>query len=339
MSSENIFHETRDLPTNVLTLVDDSFYAFVEQRLGVYQSMLLKIQQINSVPCFLLTNDPCEILNLNIKDDDLDTLKTKICFPLLDGSFIVKPGFKTGFTCLRDVLSKRTEQQLKQVKGAKPLSTITNAVNIIPMSLPSSTPPMTIERPTTETTVSLAHNATLTSITEHRRYFINLLEAWCFNHKEEFMSESFNLQEGTDFVLNILYDQNSRLKTSVKCTCGTSIILTMKEDKIQLSNYQKHLRSTKCSHMRAVKKMNERQNSTNLQQSTNTISSLTSKPSASMKQELASQSSASVSTNASPTAKDPSADTQPPQLQPNARKRGHSSLQLASSQKTKKNRI
>jgi hypothetical protein len=108
MSFQNVFHETRDLPVNVLTLVDNNFYEFVEQHLGVYQSLLLKIQQINSVPCFLLTNDPCEILNFNINDDDLNVLKTKICFPLSDGSFIVKSGIKTGFLCLRDLLSRKT---------------------------------------------------------------------------------------------------------------------------------------------------------------------------------------------------------------------------------------
>jgi hypothetical protein len=60
MSSQNVFHETKDLSTNLLTLVDDMFYDFVEKRLGVYQSSLLKIQQINSVSCFLLIHDPCE---------------------------------------------------------------------------------------------------------------------------------------------------------------------------------------------------------------------------------------------------------------------------------------
>ncbi|CAF1477441.1 unnamed protein product [Rotaria magnacalcarata] len=83
MYAESVFHEARDLPTNVLTLVDDMLYAFVEQCLGLYQSLLLKIQQINSVPCFLLTNDPCEVLNLNINDDDLNALKTKNMFSII----------------------------------------------------------------------------------------------------------------------------------------------------------------------------------------------------------------------------------------------------------------
>jgi hypothetical protein len=221
------------------------FYDFVEKRLGVNQSLLLKIQQINSVSCFLLTHDPCEILNLNINDDDLNELKTKICFPLSDGSFLVKPGFKTGLLCLRDLLSKKTKDKLKQSRNTKPLSTTAVPTNVISSPSPSSTPP---------TTSSSSLDVVLTPIAEYRRYFFNLLKISCFNHKDDFMSDSFDLKEGKDFILNVLYYQNNNLQVSVKCNCGRLITLTMKDGKIQLSNFQKHLRSTNCSHMRAIKK-------------------------------------------------------------------------------------
>lgn len=55
---------------NVSTLVDEDFYSFVQERLGDCQSELLKIQQINSVPRFLFTDDPCQVLNLNIDDHE-----------------------------------------------------------------------------------------------------------------------------------------------------------------------------------------------------------------------------------------------------------------------------
>ncbi|CAF1510688.1 unnamed protein product [Rotaria sordida] len=336
MSSENIFHETKDLPTNVLTLVDDLFYEFVEQRLGLYQSLLLKIQEINSVPCFLLINDPCEVLNLDIKDDNLNLLKKKICFSLSNGSFVVKPGFKTSFKCLRDLLSRKTEEKLKQSRNTKILSTTAAPVNIISSSL-FSTPPMTTAP---QTRTSSDPDIALKSIAEHRRYFFNLLKIWCSNHKDDFMSDSFDLKEGEDFILNVLYDQNNNLKISVKCNCNTSIGLTVKDEKIQLSNFQKHLRSTNCSHIRAIKKMNEEQKKINLQQSPDTLSSSTSmilKPSPPI-QQPASLAPVSVSTGALSSMTIPSANTQTPALKTNSRKRGHSSSQVASSQKTKRNR-
>ncbi|CAF3441905.1 unnamed protein product [Rotaria socialis] len=341
MYSENVFHETRDLPTNVLTLVDDTFYDFVERRLGMYQSLLLKIQQINSVPCFLLTNDPCEVLNLNIDDDDLNVLKRKICFPLSDGSFIVKPGFKTGFICLRDLLSKKTEERLKQLRSTKTQSTTAAPMNNIPSSSPSLTPPRTTIASAPQIAASPSSDIVATPIMEHRRYFLNLLKLWCSNHKDDFLSDSFDLNEGKDFILNVLYDQNNDLKVNVKCNCNKSITLAMKDGKMQLSNYQKHLRSTNCSHIKAIKKMNGEQKKISLQQSKDASSSSTSvtlKPSAPVQQQSASQSPVSVVTGATSSMNIPSADARTTVSQTNSRKRSHESSQFSSSQKRKKNR-
>ncbi|CAF3692164.1 unnamed protein product [Rotaria socialis] len=268
MSSENIFHETKCLPSNVLTLVDDMFYEFVEQHLGVYQSLLLKTQQINSVPCFLLINDPCDILNLNINDDDLNILKRKICFILSNGSFIVKPGFK--------IVLSTTSIPINIAPSSSPCSTppITTAVTA-PQTL-TSTPPITTFTSTQQTISSSPSDPILTSTVEHRRYFFNLLKKWCLDHKDEFMSDSFDLQEGKDFILNVLYDQNNDLQASIKCNCNRLIKLPIKQGKIQLCNFQKHLRSTSCSHMRAIVSLNQQQRKVHLQESTNTLSSSTS---------------------------------------------------------------
>ncbi|CAF4166792.1 unnamed protein product, partial [Rotaria magnacalcarata] len=276
MYAESVFHEARDLPTNVLTLVDDMLYAFVEQCLGLYQSLLLKIQQINSVPCFLLTNDPY-------------------------GSLIVKPGFKTGFICLGDLLLKKIEERLKQLKSTKTQSITAAPVSIMSSLSPSLTPPRTTVTSAPQSAASVTPGIVVTPIVEHRGYFLNLLKIWCSNHKDDFLSDSFDLNEGKDFILNVLYDQNNDLKVSVKCNCNKSIALTTKDGKIQLSNYQKHLRSTNCSHIRAIKKMNGEQQGINLQQSTHDLSSSTSvtlKQSVPVKQQPASQIPVSVGTDA-----------------------------------------
>ena len=56
MFGQTIFQDIAELPIDVLSLVDGKFYDFVHEKLGEYQSILLKIQHINSVACFLLTN-------------------------------------------------------------------------------------------------------------------------------------------------------------------------------------------------------------------------------------------------------------------------------------------
>ena len=89
MFTQTVLYDTRDLPPDVLTLIDDQFYDFVQGRLGEHQSSLLKLQEINSVPCFLLTDDPCQVLNLNIDDIEVKMLKKHICFLLSDGSFVL----------------------------------------------------------------------------------------------------------------------------------------------------------------------------------------------------------------------------------------------------------
>ncbi|CAF4366406.1 unnamed protein product [Rotaria sordida] len=86
--------------------------------------------------------------------------------------------------------------------------------------------------------------------------------------------------------------------------------------------------------------MNEEQKKINLQQSPDTLSSSTSmtlKPSPPI-QQPASLAPVSVSTGALSSMAIPSANTQTPALKTNSRKRGHSSSQVASSQKTKRNR-
>jgi len=113
--------------------------------------------------------------------------------------------------------------------------------SLIASLLSFSTPIMTTAL---QTRTSSTPDIALTPIAEHRRYFLNLLKIWCSNHKDDFMSDSFDLKEEEDFISNVLYDQNNDFKVSVKCICSTSIRLKIKDEKIQLSNFQKHLRST-----------------------------------------------------------------------------------------------
>jgi hypothetical protein len=53
--------------------------------------------------------------------------------------------------------------------------------------------------------------------------------------------------------LTIGFDENSIHHGSIKCKCGKSILLGKNDDKLQLSNYYKHVHSVGCSFIREVK--------------------------------------------------------------------------------------
>ena len=181
MFSLSVFYGTADLPVNVLALIDQQFYSFVQERLGECQPALLKIRQINSVPCFLVTDDPCQVLNLNIDDNEVKILRKQICFLLSDGSVVVKPGVKNGFKCLRDILRKKTEEKLKQTRLMKGQSApspstdrsswpVPNSSAVLPTSSNTSTPQLIA--------ASSADRITMACVMHRRKYFLNLLEQW-----------------------------------------------------------------------------------------------------------------------------------------------------------------
>jgi hypothetical protein len=359
MISPNVFYDTKDLPGNILTLVDDNFYDFVEQRLGVDQSSLLKLQQINSVPCLLLTSDPCEILNMNIDDYDFNVLRKKMCFFLSDGSFIVKPGLITGFKCLRELLTKKTEEKLKQSKNTKTQLPTAPSINILtsPRSFLTSSITTTISTsqattasapqqtmttttpPQQSPTTPLSHAMPSTSISEHRKYVLNLLKQWSFNHKNDFNLDSFDLKEGKDFMLYVKQNHNNDVEASIKCNCGRLIVLSMKKGTIQLSNYQKHLYTAACTHMNSLKKRDEEEKKSNVQQTTSDLSSSAAVTlAAPQQQKTILQVPVLVSPGASSIVIPPISNTQSTISQTNLRKRSQPSSQLSSSQKQKRRR-
>src|ERR1700722_15822356 len=116
MSTTNIYFDVERLPPDILSYVDDQFYDLAKAYLGQGRSDLLKIQEINSVPCFLMTDDVSEILHMDIDCDELMNIKKNLCFKLKDGSFMVKPGIDIGFKCFKEILLRKTESKIKESK-------------------------------------------------------------------------------------------------------------------------------------------------------------------------------------------------------------------------------
>jgi hypothetical protein len=351
MFSQSVFYDTADLPVNVLNLIDQQFYSFVQERLEECQSELLKIQQINSVPCFLLTDDPCQVLNLNIDDNEVKLLKKQICFLLSDGSFVVKPGVKNGFKCLRDILTKKTEEKLRQTRSSKAQSAPSHSTDRSSSPSLFLTPPPPVPNssavPTTSSNTSApqliaapsAQGVVMASVMDHRKYFLNLLEQWCSDHQDEFMLGAFQLKEGSDFILKVSFDQSGILQANVKCNCNRRIVLSTKDTKIQLSNYQKHLRTSTCNHMKEMrKKFKEQQKLDSQQSSINSMSSITIGLPIRTTQDVPHQPTASSSVNHSASVNSSSADAVTGKSSINSRKRSQASSQSQSSQKAKRHR-
>ena len=340
MVTQTVFYDTRDLPPDVLTLIDDQFYDFVQGRLGEYQSSLLKLQEINSVPCFLLTDDPCQVLNLNIDDNEVKLLKRHVCFSLSDGSFVVKPGVRTGFKCLRDILTKKTEEKLKQAKATKPQVTPGDSMNSSP-SLSVSMPPVTAIAPAPLLApVPSGHSHTSSSIVEHRKYFLDRLKRWCGDHQHELSIDNFDLQDGEDFDLQITSGLNGDVEAYVRCKCDRRVNLSIKERKIQLSNFQKHLRATNCSHVRAIQKRDEERRNKHTQQSIMVASptSATALSSPTATRQSIVQSAVLLPSRASSTILAPSSSASRSLSSTEARKRVLRSSQSSPSRRTKRSR-
>ena len=227
---------------HVLTLVDEDFYSFVQERLCDCQSELLKIQHSNSAPCFLSTDDACQVLNLNIDDHEVKLLKKQMCFLLSDSSFVVKPGVKKGLKCLRYMLTKKTEERLKQWRSSKTQLVPSHRTDSS-SSPPLFSAPLGITTATVSTrgivtvtprliTVPTNQGAPMISVIDHRKYLLNLLQQWCSDHQDEFMLSPFQLEEGQDFILKISFDQNGTVQANIKCNCNRRIVLLTKVRKI-----------------------------------------------------------------------------------------------------------
>ncbi|CAF1283672.1 unnamed protein product [Rotaria sordida] len=84
---ELYFHPWK-LPIEILTLVDDQFYSFIEYLVGSTLSNLLRVQEINSVPILLLTTDVFEHLFLKINDVETDLLRQELLLKIDNNNLI-----------------------------------------------------------------------------------------------------------------------------------------------------------------------------------------------------------------------------------------------------------
>jgi hypothetical protein len=64
----------------------------------------------------LVIEDPLDVFNYNIEDDELELLKDQLCFRLKNDKFMIKPGVVSGFRSLKEALRKKTTRRNKTAK-------------------------------------------------------------------------------------------------------------------------------------------------------------------------------------------------------------------------------
>jgi hypothetical protein len=154
----NVF-DTNKLSDDVLSLTDDKFYDFVKEVLGKTAADLLKIQAINNVPSFLLSNDLCGVIELDIVSEELDDLRQKISFSIKDGTCHVKTGIHNDFKYLKKLLSLKLEEgDRKKKRNTKQTTTKINS------TLPSVIKTIDLSSSPLATSINLSSSSLATSI-------------------------------------------------------------------------------------------------------------------------------------------------------------------------------
>ncbi|CAF1534019.1 unnamed protein product [Adineta steineri] len=228
------------LPLNVLTLCGQEFFQFTKKILGEPEAKLLLKISVKSTSSLLLIEDPLNVFNEDIDDHELESLKEQLCFKLKNEKYLIKPGVVSGFRSLKEDLKIKHDELLKQpVEKQRQRQQLSNVDSSSLCSL----------APTTQTTTK----PTSLSISEHKEYIVRFINKWCCDNKENVGIEAFNLAQDVDYTINIDGDQISDINASIKCKCGRLIMLGKNNNKIQVSNYYKHLLSIACDHMKKIK--------------------------------------------------------------------------------------
>ncbi|CAF1553527.1 unnamed protein product, partial [Rotaria sordida] len=74
--------------------------------LGEPEAKLLNKISIKSTTSLIQTEDPLDIFNYDIDDEELEKLKDELSFKLKNKKFMLKPEVILGFRSLKDALKK-----------------------------------------------------------------------------------------------------------------------------------------------------------------------------------------------------------------------------------------
>lgn len=106
---EDLLRDFSFLPKDILTLMDEDFFAVVQLLVGDLVADILRIQLINSARKLLNTTDA--FLFLQIESSETDLIRRRSCFKSKTGQYIVKPGIRIGLSHLIKLLKLKAKQE------------------------------------------------------------------------------------------------------------------------------------------------------------------------------------------------------------------------------------
>ncbi|CAF2945322.1 unnamed protein product [Rotaria sp. Silwood2] len=103
-----------DLFTDVFSLKNNEFYAFIEELVGQQIVDVLKSQSITSTQSLIRNPNIFEIFNMKCTDPNFLSIREKSCFQLDDGQFIVKIGLMNNLNYLLDFLKQQQQKKIME---------------------------------------------------------------------------------------------------------------------------------------------------------------------------------------------------------------------------------
>ncbi|CAF1181230.1 unnamed protein product [Didymodactylos carnosus] len=247
------------LPSDVLTYANDKFIRLVEQLVGEDIAELFNVQAIHNIPCLLkTTSDVFEILKLDCPD--IENIRDKLSFKLTDGTFIVKPGYRSSVSYVTEVFRNKFDDHLKQLRAKSRSVTVSSQLQLpLPFTQVSSSSSnqlavSSIQLLSSSSTSPIVPPSTTITEHEHRNQTIKTIGTWCEREKESLALDELSLSIVDDYKLYINNDTEN-LEASIRCNCGVKLNLFKLKNRtfFQLSNFYAHLKSKKCSMMKQKK--------------------------------------------------------------------------------------
>jgi hypothetical protein len=103
----------------VLSFTGYDFFQFIKNTLGEPESQLLCKIAVRTTSSFLLLDDPLDIFNQDIDDQELDRLKEELCFKMKNDKFLIKPGVLAGFHSFKQALKNKLNEETKHHNNNK----------------------------------------------------------------------------------------------------------------------------------------------------------------------------------------------------------------------------
>ena len=215
-ASKHTNSDTAHLPSNIMDLRDEAFYALIRQIAGKRVAELLAFQEYNRVDSFLGCGDVTSVLHLD--SNDLCEIKRNTCITLSDGTISLLPGIESSINNLTKTLQKKREEIRKQFERIQSITPL--PLSIAPPTLHPSLSTCSradASTPITPANVSSIVHASLAS--EITNKISTAIVEWLKKKQTELRLTDVNLQLGNDFDLAW---NNRRDGIVFRCKCGVN---------------------------------------------------------------------------------------------------------------------